>query len=282
MPKHIVMTVSGTGVDMWNTDGCQPAAVAERLDQSRCFWQPVGNYPAATINMGDSVADGVTELVRLWNEVFPTGSKILLGYSQGAIVVAHFVRDELLNPTGRCYGKANQLVAVGVWGNPCRVPGWASGNEFAGWPMPVERDGVVTGGIAGPDCLTADDVKPHLDTVVTHFWGDFVNTLGEGLDLYTENPEGPDPATNEAAPGAVETMIYNLIQKFNITSVLGFIEVAEKLFTTSAFVEAIAIFEAILNGGMFAIKGPNAAHFTYDITPIVTFINLAASQTAAW
>jgi len=275
MAKHVVMTVSGTGVDMWNQGGCQPAAVAAELNASLCFWQPVGNYPAATVNMGTSVADGVNELVRLWNDVYPTGSKILLGYSQGGIVVSHFIRDELLSPKGRCYGKANQLVAVATWGNPCRLVDFASGNEFAGWPLPAKRDGVPTGGIAGPDCLTAADVAPHLATRVTHFWGEFVNTLGAGLDLYTENPDG-------TAAGSVETMIYNLIQRFNLTSVLGFVAVAEKLLTAEAMPEAIGIFEAILNGGLFAAQGSNAAHFTYDITPIVTFINLAASQTAPW
>jgi hypothetical protein len=197
MAQHIVITASGTGVSMWDTTPPQPAAVAIALDQTLCYWQPLGNYPASVTNpqMGRSVQEGVDEIVRLINDVYPPGnprgtSFILLGYSQGAIVVSHFVRDELLSPTGRCSGRAGDLVAVGVWGNPCRLPGWASGNQYAGWPMPADLDGVVTGGIAGPDCLQPQHVVPHLATPVTHFWGEWVNTTASATTCTPTRPSG--------------------------------------------------------------------------------------------
>lgn len=281
MAKHIVMTVSGTGVDMWNDTPPQPAAVAKRLDPNLCFWQPVGNYPAATFPMGPSVGAGVNELVRLFTQVYPHNSTILMGYSQGAIVVSHFIRDEVLNPKGRCFGRARDIVAVATWGNPCRPPGFASGNQFSGWPLPTQLDGVTTGGIAGPDCLTLDQVKPHLATPVTHFWGDWVNTVGQGRDLYADAPVGDNPWTDEAEPGKVETNIYNIIQG----SVTGgiFKIILEAIRTVSPFGnDLIAIIEAIYNGGLFASAGPNAAHYTYDVQQIVNFVSLAASQTAPW
>src|SRR6185503_8841984 len=173
------MTVSGTGVDMWNATPPQPAAVIPLLNPALCWWQPVGNYPADVFPMGSSVQAGVDELVNLFNNTHPSGSTILMGYSQGAIVVSHFIRDEVLKAGGRCFGQANRIVAVATWGNPCRLPGFASGNQFSGWPMPTQLDGALTGGIAGPDCLTAADVAPHLNTRVTHFWGEWVNTIGQ-------------------------------------------------------------------------------------------------------
>lgn len=284
MAQHITMTVSGTGVDMWNAAPPQPAAVIPLLNRNLCWWQPVGNYPADVFPMGTSVQDGVDELVRLFNEVFPNNSKILMGYSQGAIVVSHFIRDEVLNPRGRCYGQAKNIVAVATWGNPCRLPGFASGNQFSGWPLPDKLDGVTTGGIAGPDCLTADDVKPHLNTPVTHFWGEWVNTVGQGRDLYADAPVGDNPWTAEAPAGVVETNIYNIIQGTPLGVIGGIWRIIGEAIRTISPInnDLIATIEAIYNGGLFASAGPNAAHYTYDVQQIANFVNLAASQTKPW
>ena len=45
-------------------------------------------------------------------------------------------------------------------------------NDFAGWPDPAEVDGVVTGGIAGPD-----DLKPSVHVPVSKT----VSTIRENL-----------------------------------------------------------------------------------------------------
>lgn len=287
MPQHIVMTVSGSNVDMWDTASPQPAGVASALAAAfpdLFYWQPVGNYPASVFPMGPSVDDGVAELNRLCTQVnppdgqpsYPDNSIILLGYSQGAIVVCQFLHTiAWLNPQ-----IANRIVAVGVWGNPCRMPGFASGNQFAGWPMPADVDGVVTGGISGPACMTAADVAPHLLTPVTHFWGDFVNTIGVGNDLYADAPIGPNPWTAEAGPGVIETQIYNIVQNATSSNIFAILRDALKLVTPATSVdEIISITEAIYNGGMFLAAGPNAAHFTYDTTPIYNFIALAGQET---
>ena len=60
MMPHIVMTVSGSNVDMWNTASPQPAGVASALAAAfpdLFYWQPVGNYPASVFPMGPSVDD---------------------------------------------------------------------------------------------------------------------------------------------------------------------------------------------------------------------------------
>jgi hypothetical protein len=54
----------------------------------------------------------------------------------------------------RIHNRVNDVIAAVTWGNPCRATSVANGNVFAGWPMPGDVDGVVTGGIAGPDDLT--------------------------------------------------------------------------------------------------------------------------------
>jgi hypothetical protein len=294
MSRHIVITAQGTGADMWLTAPPQPAAVAAALDPALCFWQPLGNYPASVTNpqMGASVQDGVNEMVRLVNQVYtygnPTGSTIIpIGYSQGAIVVGHWWRDEVLNPAGRCHARAADVIALAVWGNPLRCPGFTSGNDFAGWPKPTPLDGVTTGGIAGPDCLKPDELHPQFPGA-RHFFGDFVNTIGQGRDLYADAPVGPpagqpvtpagDPWAAEPDAGVYETQIYNIIQNA-FPSIFTLAADIFHLFGPAMFREVLGIAEAVINGGLFLSKGPNAAHYTYDITPIVNFVNLAAHET---
>jgi hypothetical protein len=109
--------------------------------------------------------------------------------------------------------------------------------------MPANVDGVVTGGISGPDCMTAADVASHLLTPVTHFWGDFVNTIGDGNDVYADAPVDPNPWTAEAGPGVIETF--------------AILRDAVKLVNPRTSVdEIISITEAIVNGGMFLAAVP--------------------------
>ena len=288
MAQHVVMTVSGTGASMWDQTPPQPAAVANALpgvangNSGPFFWQPVGNYPAAPFPMGPSVQDGVRELIRLVNDVYPPGNPvgqgiILLGYSQGAIVVSHFMRDHVVNPNGECHARWPDIVAVATWGNPCRAPGFASGNDFAGWPDPGNVDGVVTGGIAGPDDLHPSVYAP-ASTTVRHYWGEFVNTIGNGNDIYTDCPVGTNPWTAEAPTGVVETNIYDIVQNVTPADIFQIIlEVVGVIATLG--LELIPIIEAIINGGLFVQAGPTAPHYTYDIGPITNFVALAGSET---
>jgi len=281
--QHVAVCAQGTGVSMWDTTPPQPAAVA-KLFNNNIFFQPLGNWPAAPFPMGPSVRQGVDECVRLTNNVYRPGNGvgstlIMLGYSQGAIVVSHFIRDEVLSPSGRCHGRVNDIVGVATWGNPCRLPGFASGNQFAGWPMPTNLDGVMTGGIAGrDDLMQANVAAPSRDR--RHYWGDFVNTLAgpNNRDLYADCPVGANPWTAEAGPGAIETQIYNIVQGHVGQGIFGIVLDVVRVFGTFGL-GLIPIIEAIINGGLFLQAGPNAAHYTYPIQPIADFINLVASET---
>jgi hypothetical protein len=302
MSHHVVMTVAGTGSDMWNTAPPQPANVAQALaanEPDTFVWQPVGDYPAATFPMGSSVTDGINSLIYLSTGVAPAGSSvtvpgpnypsngiILLGYSQGAIVVCGFIQWCYANNR---FDILTRIVAVGVWGNPCRLPGFASGNQFAGWPMPAEVDGFITGGIAGPGTdgpgqMLPGQLVPQVPNASQrkHFWGDFVNTIGDGNDIYADCPTGPAPVTldGEALPGSMETFVYDLVQQIGSADLPALELALSRVLNLDDLAGAVAVGEAVLNGGMFLAAGPNAAHYTYDVEPIYNFIALAATETA--
>jgi len=261
-----ILTWQGTGSDMWSGFPAQVAQAAQNAYPKVFYWQPVGNWPAAAFPMGPSVDAGVAEGQRLLTQEHTSGQIILIGYSQGAICASHLWRDVILNPGGACHNRVNDVIAAITFGNPCRAPGVANGNAFAGWPMPAEIDGVVTGGIAGPDDLTPAQTPA--------FWYDFVNTMAgvDNHDLYTECPTGPTPATNEAGPGVIETQIYDIVQQATGPDIFAIVSDVLKLVGPSAFEEALSITEAIYNGGLFLAAGPNAAHYTYDIAPAITYV----------
>jgi hypothetical protein len=286
MSHHIVLTVAGTGSDMFNTASPQPALVGSQLaanEPDTYFWQPVGDYPAATFPMQPSVNDGVNSLVYLTTGTtvpgdtnttvpgpnYPENSLMLVGYSQGALVVCQFIQW--------CYANGRmdileRIVAVAVWGNPQRLAGFASGNEFAGWPMPTTTDGTVTGGIAqtvnvnGPANITMEMMQPQLKTPVTHFWGDFVNTNtpdGGKTELYANAPQG--------AVGMVEQSIFNAVENLDGATAFGVLQDLDNLPATA---------EGIFNGFEFLAALGNADHYTYNTEPMYNFLALAGSETA--
>jgi len=280
MSRHILITAQGTGVNMWDTATPQPFGVAQLLAQrfpNLFFAQPLGNYPAAMFPMGSSVTDGVNEMIRQTTIVYPNNSVGLLGYSQGAMVVCQFIQW--------CYANnrtdiLSRIVFVVVWGNPQRLAGFASGNVFAGWPMPANVDGLPSGGIAGPKCMAAAQLLPHLSRTPQLFWGDFVNTIGKGNDLYADAPWWNGAAA--PSPGLYETQIFNLVQSASVNNLFAFVLDIMKLFGPELFEQVWSIFEAILNGGMFAAAGPTAAHYTYNTYPIYEYALQAGQATAPW
>lgn len=283
MSKHVLLTVSGTGTNMWDTTSPQPALVGSTLaaaQPDRYLWQPVGDYPAATFPMEPSITMGVQSLIYLTTgETYPgfnitpgqtygDNSLILIGYSQGACVVVQFIQW--------CYefnrmDILSRIVCVAVLGNPQRLEGFASGNQFAGWPLPAAIDGSPTGGIAqtenrnGPVNITADQMQPQLSTPVTHFWGDFVNTNDKDVgrtELYANAPQN--------GVGSIEQSIFNLVLNFDLATAWGLVQDLGH-----PLPDVLAIF----NGFLFLAAGGAADHYSYDTTPIYNFVALAGSQT---
>lgn len=283
-PKITLLTWQGTGVSMWDTDSPQPYGGALYVAQncSNVVVQPVGNYPASVgpligggPAMGTSVQMGVDSGVSLLggappisagDPVYATGPIGLWGYSQGAICSSHLWRDEVLSPTGRLHNRLSDVIAHVTFGNPCRSPGVANGNanDKSGLygPSPL-RDGQVTGGISGPDCLTAAQTP---SWQYDYIWLGLDNGATE---LYTGAPIGSNPWTAEAGQGWIGTLVYNAIQKGTFTSV---VEVAE------ALGKPVDMIEEIWNGITFAAKGPNADHFDYNWLPAIEYLSNVCNQ----
>lgn len=265
----VLMTWAGTGSPMDNTAWPQPAAVAQAAVDAfpNLFtWQPVGNYPASIFspNMGASALDGYNEGVRLATQVWPNNLIIPLGYSQGAICGSWWWKNWAI-PNGQ----QSRIPAALMWGNPLRSPGYANGNKYAGWGMPGKRDGQVTGGIAGPDCLTPAQTPDN--------WLDFVWLGGDGgaTELYTNAPVGTNPWSKEPGVGLDETLIYQMIvtKDFGGTleGLVALIESAVEQFINPIDM-VIAMAEAIWNGLQFVGAGPSADHYAYDLTPMINYL----------
>lgn len=261
-PRITFFTVNGTAVDMWTGF---PADIGRALDDEKFYWQPIA-YPAETFPMGPSVQAGVTKLVNQINQ--HPGQFVLCGYSQGAIVTCKVWRDYILNPNGSLHGRLGDVLGHITYGNPMRSPGIANGNLYAGQALPAKLDGAVTGGIAGPDCLTAAQTPA--------FMLDFAN---DG-DMYTSCPVGTNPWKAEDQTGYDETLIYNIIQNVTVADVGAIaLEVLKVIF--DPWDEVVPLVEAIYNAGMFFAQGMNAPHYRYDTGPAIAWLNQLADTAAA-
>lgn len=276
MPRPLFVSVNGTGVpdpfgpgfsadigralaNPWNyLVGEFWGSPAERL-YNVFDWQPIG-YPAAVTPMGPSVLKGRAE-VNLQISRRPLGTPLFLsGYSQGAIVTGQVWAYDILDPKGLHHDRLKDVHGIIQFGDPLRCPGIAHGNEVAGFPAPTNRDGQMTGGIAGPADLTAAQTP------------DFLLSCALDGDLYAACPVGSNPwgksifgGSKESDVGRVETNIYNIIQK---TSVMNIFSIAKDIFAP------IGSVQAIVNGLTFASAGMNAPHWQYApfVPPMVGWL----------
>lgn len=252
--RYTYFSVNGTGVD-YNTGF--PADIGRALNPSQWYWQPVA-YPAATFPMGPSVDAGVAELVRL---ISITPGKFAIGsYSQGSLVSCKVWRDHILNPNGDLHHRLPDMIGHVTYGNPMRCPGIANGNAYAGQALPAKLDGQTTGGIAGPDCLTAEQTP------------DFMLDFANDGDLYASAPVGANPWTAESNAGHDETMIYNIVQNFNLANVAAIVEEVIKVLL-DPWTEVVPLVEALYNGGLFFAMGMNAPHYLYSTDAAIQWLN---------
>jgi len=257
MTQPVLITVNGTGVadpfgpgfaadvgrgfayDPWAALGANIAGINY---DTPVFWQPIG-YPAAVYPMGPSVQGGRAEVCRQI-AARPHGTPLFLsGYSQGAMVINAVWISDILSANGVHHDRLLDVKGIINFGDPNRCPGVAHGNEVAGLPLPTTRDGIVTGGIAGPG-----DLRPSQTP-------DFLLSCALDGDLYACCPVSANPWSAEAAVGKTETQIFNIVQKATFFDVLA---VAEDLG------RPIGTIEALWNGMQFAAQGVNAPHWKYQ------------------
>lgn len=279
----VIITVNGTGdpnptdtvgfsgllgsmlsyVNPWNV-------VANKLDGTvppvaPWIWQPIG-YPAAVFPMTPSVQNARQQIVAALGgpassfyspaPVYASGPFALSGYSQGALATDIVWVNDILNPAGVLHHRLPDCYAVANFGDPMRTPGISNGNTYQGIPVPGTEDGDVTGGIAGPLDLTAEQTN-------------YPNPLGKSTvmsfnlpgDLYGSDPVGASPWTSEAGPGVVGTKVYDFVESGSFTDFLKI---------PFSWWRLISAFEEGLNAASFFAKGTSAAHWQYQNQGCVT------------
>ena len=257
-PVATLITVNGTGIPDPFGPGF-PADLGRAMERTApglYYWQPIG-YPAAVFPMRPSVEAGAEEVVLQINR--HPGRFVLCGYSQGALVTNRVWRDEILNPAGRLHHRRDEVLAIITYGDPQRCPGIARGNTYAGQPVPRKLNGHVTGGIAGPDCLTAEQTPEN-----------FLSFANNG-DLYAAAPVGADPWNVTTEVGHNQTLIYEAVMEFDGTDLIGLATEITSVLTLPA-INALPMVQAIWNGLTFFGQGTRAPHWTYDIAPAVRYL----------
>lgn len=275
VPAATLFTVNGTAVP----DPFGPGFAADcgrglqDVADGLYNWQPIG-YPAATIPMGPSVLAGAVEVINQinrWEKICADRGWpqwiALSGYSQGALVTDIVWRDYILNPAGSLNHRLGDVIAICNFGDPMRCPGIAHGNERWGRALPKAVDGSITGGIAGPNCLTPEQTP------------DFLLSFALDGDIYACAPVGATPWVKETTTGHDMTIIFNAVQNFNGKNILAFAEELVHLVSLSLG-HLISVVQAIWNGLAFLAKGTQAPHWLYDAAPAVGYLIERANAVA--
>lgn len=255
VPAGTLITANGTAVPNGDGPGF-PADIARALmvvADGMWVWRWI-DYPAATFPMRPSIEILKQQLRQVIRDT--AGPKVLSGYSQSAIGVGEVWREDILPEGGQLHDELDNIKAVILYGDPLRSPGMARGNVLAGQPIPKKLDGFVTGGIAGPNCLTPAETTK----VVLSFANDG--------DLFASAPVGATPWVKETEVGHNETLIFEAVMEFDGHDIFSFAtEVAQIL--TMPLTQALPLIQAIWNGLTFLGKGMNAPHWTYNVDAAV-------------
>lgn len=134
--RPLLFSVCGTGVPWW----VGPDADTARAVEDRYRWQPIG-YAAQPFPMRRSVEAGKAELVaqiERWRpDIERAGTpSALVGYSQGAIVIAEVWEDFIRPDDGRLAWFRPYLGRAVAFGNPMREQGHGVGDGNGQAPAP--------------------------------------------------------------------------------------------------------------------------------------------------
>lgn len=238
--RPMLFTVCGTGVPWW----VGPDADVARAVEGRWKWQPVG-YPAQPFPMNPSVQAGRLELIRLFDlhrlriEKYGAG---LIGFSQGAIVICETWLDDIAAETGRLRWAQDRILKAATFGSPMRQ----AGKVF-----------LDSGG--APASPTSHGIADRLMVDTPRFWKDFAH---KG-DLYSEV---------EGDAGEFKTAIYKIVMGARIMQGPDSILAQVLELTQAPATEAIAAMQAVLQAGMFFVKG-TGPHLNYDVRPAIAHLS---------
>ena len=244
--RPILFTVSGTGVPWW----VGPDAELARAVEHKWRWQPIG-YPAAPFPMNPSVQRGRDELVRQisLNRAVIEDRDLeiaLAGFSQGAIATSECWMKDIEPVNGRLHWVKDRVTRSVTWGNPMRQQGSA-------WPDP--------GGAMVAD--RAYGIGDILMTDTPTMWRDYAHKGDLYTDVYGQSGEN-------------KTAIYKIIMGTRIftgpdsilAQVLELLNVRED---AGMVAEAIAMFMAIIDAGLFFVRG-TTPHLNYHIGPSIEYL----------
>jgi hypothetical protein len=247
--RPVLFTVCGTGVPWW----VGPDADTARAVEDKWRWQPVG-YRAASFPMGKSIDEGKAELRFQFNRAEPGfmirqqvekyGAALAI-YSQGAVIGSEVWEKDIKPANGVLHWVKGHMLKAVTWGNPSRELGKA-------WPDPgAPIAGPNTSGIAYPSDRLQDTPS---------WWRDYAH---KG-DLYATVEQGGEDAEDKTA-------IWRIVrgEKWFIgpdTLLEQFLEI-----TTSPLAGAMGAFKAIMDAGMFFVKG-TGPHTSYNIGPAIDYL----------
>jgi hypothetical protein len=243
----------GTGV--WS--GFAAAVAGGVTNQADGLWyiETIG-YPAVTTPMWPSILIGAANLAAsvrafadLYKSLFGVFPPInLVGWSQGAAAVDVFWMNYVFNPSGSCHDLLDFVYTIYNCGDVLRTPGISHGDDLAGLPGPGTQDGVMTGGIGGPQDLTAEQTN-----VVSPLGRPVVLSFNNHGDLYGAAPTGPD-VNHLAAAGQMEYNFFTDIMHASGTTLIK---------TGLGFFNIVGDIEGGWNAIKFFAAGNNAPHFQY-------------------
>jgi hypothetical protein len=251
------------GVNPWEIVADQIAGT--EVPAPPYIWQPIG-YPANVTNMEASYTNAVEQIVAALGgpasssyqaPVYPSGPFVLSGYSQGSCATNTVWSQYIYPEDGILHNRIDDCVAIVNFGDVFRCAGYAAGNVYQGIPLPAEKDGTVTGGIAqstgaAPLNLTVEEttyVNPNNPLGLP-----VIMSYALAGDLYGASPQG--------AAGIVGKSIMEVIfttDFVNIVEVLADLAHPIGIFEEAA--NAIGFFSA---AGQIGVGGyPEAAHWQY-------------------
>lgn len=223
-----LFSVHGTGQP--DPFGIGMPADAARRCEDLYHWQPVGDYPATAVPMNKSADAGERELFRLITDRNITpGPFAMFDYSQGSICGGR-IRNRLRD--GDLRDRYRDFMGSASWGNPMRPSGHYAGNQDPG----------------------GHGIDPTLERGAEAYC---LNLAQKG-DLYTTCPDGD--------VGEMERAIFNMVFS-RFTGKDSIIEQIGELLSNPTK-EGFAAIRAIINGGMFVLRG-TGPHVRYhiDIVP---------------
>lgn len=263
-PAGVSFSVNGTGdpspSDTYNQLGSFASDVDQLLmQQADGLWlsEPIG-YEAAVENMEQSYLNAAAQIVAglggppcdsYQAQVYDSGPFVLKGYSQGTCATNTVWTRDILPEDGVLHHRIDDCMHIINFGDVFRTESIANGNVYQQIPIPGDKDGGPTGGIA-----QSTGSAPTNLTVAESTYVNPANPLGLPVVMSWDLPGDIYGASAQGAAGAVGKSIMEIIFT---TSFANVVKVVLDLG------HPIGVVEEILAAAGFFAPGTGAPHWQY-------------------